>query len=269
MIVSSDYSIDWNIEDVYHLHSYLLYTEMNCCILFGAKELCLQKNHEWFQPPDIVSSIRIVNRNRAQLMMFPLYHHPSIPYSYRSLNADLSRSLVKDDQLCQIDFSFRDRMEWVNGVILSNPVSQLHSFYILTSLGDRFSYLDHIEVKDSSFVKFGYFSREPVTNIRLVTNWIQYCRRKDMGITLVSFNQLKPSGELRFFHHETLRLVLPSASVYHYQIIPQELSSKKKTSRDVTVFYEVNPQTGLLTNKKAVSASLQLLGIAIHWVYNQ
>lgn len=260
MILSSDYLIDWSIEDVYHLHSYLIISETNCCILFGTKELCLQKSVEWNQPPETLSSIRIVNKNRAHLMMFPLYHHSSVPFSYRSLNADLSRLLVKDDQLCQIDYSFHNRMEWVNGVILTNPASQLHSFYVLTSLGDHYSYLDHIEVKDSSFVKFGYFSREPVTNIRLVTNWIQYCRRKDVGITLVSFNQLKPSGELRFFHHETVRLVLPSASVYSYQIIPQELSSKKKTSQDVTMFYEVNPQTGLLTNKKAVSASFRLLG---------
>lgn len=232
---------------------------MNCCIQFATQEVCLKRHQEFYLPPFFAPSIVIINRQRAFLMILPLVQHPDQSFSVRSLNANYSKSIVKEDQLCQVDVDFRQRREWVNGLFISFISPKTFTVYILTSVGNQSTYVDTVDIKNTTTVKFGYFSREPFSNLRLVTNALQICRRKDVEIQLIAFNQLKPhSGEFHFFNQETLRLQLPCSAVYTYQIIPQEWNAKQNRNRKFP--FEINPQTGVVTSTKAVSGSFSVLG---------
>ena len=152
--ISFSYSyLEWNVEDIQLINSFVLYSSTSGCMIFASQEICLKENQEYFLPPSQFQSIQIINQDHLSLFIVPLYHHPSHPYSYRSFHLPIEYQ--EEQQLCHITFTFPSRQEWINALLLNSSLVQSSTVYMYTIEKENLhQFIDAFQISSSSFIRY-------------------------------------------------------------------------------------------------------------------
>lgn len=258
--ISFSYSyLEWKVDDIPLIHSFVFYSNMTGCIIFASKEICLIEKQEYFLPPSQFQSIQIINQDHLSLFILPLYHHPSHPYSYRSFHLPIEYQ--EEQQLCHITFTFPSRQEWINALLLNSSLVQSSTVYMYTIEKENLhQFIDAFQISSSSFIRFGYFRQFPYSNLHLLFTQYQSCSSLASSIQLLSYPSIRLfPGMFVYYNQEPVRIQLPCALVYSYQL---KLQKRKKNAKSKFFILCISNRNSFnnsifwIISRKAISLSI-------------